>query len=43
MIRDILEDIGVYGRIILIWILKKSAGRRAGFIWLEIPTICGLL
>jgi hypothetical protein len=41
---DHSQDLGVDGRIILEWMLGKSAGKVwAGFIWLRIGTICGFL
>jgi hypothetical protein len=42
--RDHLGDLGIYGRIILKWILQNQ-DRRAGtgFIWLRIEISLGLL
>jgi len=41
---DCLEDHGIDGRIILMWILKKYEGWVwTGFIWLTMGEICGLL
>jgi hypothetical protein len=42
--RDHQKDIGVYGRIILNWIIKKQdEWARTGFIWLRKQTIGELL
>jgi hypothetical protein len=42
--RGHLKDLGVEGRTILNWILKKQDTRMwAGFIWLWIETSSGLL
>jgi hypothetical protein len=42
--RDNLEDLGVDGKIILGWILRKQDGRVwTGFIWLSIGTSVGPL
>jgi hypothetical protein len=42
--RDHSEDLGVDGRTILEWILRKQAwGVQTGFIWLRIGTSGGLL
>jgi hypothetical protein len=39
MLRDHLEDPGVDGRIILIWIFRKwNVGASSGSIWLRIRT-----
>jgi hypothetical protein len=42
--RDLLEDLGIDGRIILNWILGKQ-GKRVwtGFIWLRTGTSDGFL
>jgi hypothetical protein len=42
--RDHSEDLGVYGRIILEWILEKYSGKVwTGFIWHRIWTSGGFL
>jgi hypothetical protein len=42
--RDHSEDLGVYGKIILKWILGKWGGKvGTGFIWFRIGTSGGLL
>jgi hypothetical protein len=43
MERDHLEDSGVDGSIILMWIFKKGMGPWTGLIWLRIGTDGGLL
>jgi hypothetical protein len=41
---DYSEDLGVTGRIVLEWILKKQGGKvRTGVIWLSIGTSDELL
>jgi hypothetical protein len=42
--RDHSEDLGVFGRIILEYRLRKLGGKlRTGFFWLRIGTSGGLL
>jgi len=42
--RDHMQDLGVDGRIVLKWMVKKSEGEtRTGLIWLRIGTGGGLL
>jgi hypothetical protein len=42
--RNHLEDIGVYGKVILEWIAENYGGTLwTGFIWLRIWTSVGLL
>jgi hypothetical protein len=42
--RNHLEDSGVEGRIILIWIFERlGGGAKTGLIWLRIGTYVGLL
>jgi hypothetical protein len=38
--QDHLEDLGIYEKIILEWILRKYSGKVwTGFIWLRIGTL----
>jgi uncharacterized membrane protein YeaQ/YmgE (transglycosylase-associated protein family) len=40
--RDLYENLGIVGRIILEWILEKYHGELTGFILLRIGTSVGL-
>jgi hypothetical protein len=43
-VRDHLEDLGLYGKIILKWLIRKQGGRVwTGIIWFRIDTVGRLL
>jgi hypothetical protein len=41
--KDLLENSGVDGRIILMWNFEKGDGSWIGLIWLRIGTVDGIL
>ena len=41
--KDLLENSGVDGRIMLMWSFEKGDGSWIGLIWLRIGTVDGIL